>query len=346
MYGKFILMNDDGDDVFEPPREYWVMCIDYLIPHWDETLGRLVLNEDYLCFYAVDIDNDGIFNWHPELGFPEDDVWFESETWMTEQWHTIPDLYTDISIDQGTDESKHQLYMLTSSWYSDQSELRIPYYEDGALRENESDCYEFYIPDIVLNSPFPATVEIFLTHPHDIQNMFVWLSAYEGGPPLIKLDGTPAISATPYVNQQVITFDNITYPGKYWVCVHALNGTAWSEDLAPEPYDLYIYVIGQGSRVKFWYDPENCDDIYVSTTDLTCGETATCRKGDKNRDGTIDAIDLTGLADAWPPLGTYDVCFDFNDDGIINAIDLTGFAEHWGETYLIGSCSGTWQQWP
>jgi hypothetical protein len=338
--GKFILMNDDGDGVFEPLNdEYWVMCIDYVFPYFDPNLGRIVLMEDYLCFYAIDVDNDGIFNWHPWLGFPEDEYWFESETWMTEQWHTLPDLYTDISIDQGTDETKHQLYMLTSTWYSDQSQLRIPYYEDGALRNNQSDWYEFYVPDFLFNSPFPVTIEIFLYWIHDIQD--IELELYAG-------DRTTLLAGSYYAatSQEVISFE-VNSSGKYWVRVW---GVTLVEDLAPEPYDLYIEVRGQGARVKFWYDPENCDDIYVSTTDMICGESTVCRYGDIDGDGYIGPIDLTSLADAWGKSEGdqgYSDCFDFDGDNYIGPVDLSEFASHWGDTYTApgGPCSN-WGPWP
>jgi len=349
MYGKFQLMNDNGDGVWQD-GEYWVMTVDYLTYYWDNNLGRYVLNEDYLCFYAVDTDNDGTFWWIPPDPLSNDDPdeadeWVDWETWMTEQWHTIPDLYTDISIDQGTDEDKWQLYMLTSSWYSDQSQLRIPYYEDGAIRSGQEDWYEFYVPEILFTQPTPVTIEIFLYWTHDIQNLD--LELYDGN--RTALIANSNMSAT---SQEVISFP-ANHSGKYWV---RINGTLLVEDLAPEAYELYIEVRGQGARVKFWYDPENCDDIYVSTTDKICGvpDICPCRKGDIDKDCYIGPLDLTGFADAWgKSLGEqgYSDCFDMdNSGGTIDPIDLTIFADHWGEHYCDpscdGHCIGDWQEWP
>jgi hypothetical protein len=336
MYGKFVLIEDEnGDGNWTPNNdEYWVMTVDYLTYYWDQNLGRFVLNEDYLCLYAVDVDNDGNFSWHPTLGLPEDEEWEDWQTWMTEQWHTIPDLYTDISIDQGDDEDKHQLYMLTSSWYSDQSQIRIPYYEDGALRTGQADQYEFYVPDILFTQPTPVTIEIFLYWIHDIQDLDLVLIDAALGP--------IAVSNFTHTSQEVISFE-VNHSGKYFVVVEAAE---IQEDLAPEPYELYIEVRGQGARVKFWYDPEDCKDIYVNTA--PGNNDCPCYKGDCNNDCTINAIDLTYLAAAWPPLGTYNACVDFDNNGVINAIDLSSFAAHWGETYCdCAPCSAPpWQPWP
>jgi hypothetical protein len=343
MIGKFIQYDwdDDNDDD-------WIMCIDYvtLVPHMG--LEDWTLTEDYLCFFAVYNEALGRFLWLPDdfddslgsyAGAVQEytDNWVEWETWMTEQWHTIPDVYTDISIDQGTDDEKWQLYMLTSSWYAPEAELRVPYYEDGALRFNQTDQYEFAVPAELFYS-LDCTIEIFLYHAHDSQTILLELIAADG---VTVLDAD--ISAL--TSQCVISYVP-EYPGKYYVYITAIE--PWHEDIEPEAYELYIEVRGDGSRVKFWYDPESCEDLYVNTATAPTGGQCPCYKGDTNRDCKIDAIDLTGLAAAWPPMGTYDVCFDFNDDGVINAIDLTGFAEHWGETYCTcDACSGTsWQQWP
>ncbi len=42
-----------------------------------------------------------------------------SEIWQTEQWHTVPDLYTELQLPAG------QLYLLSSDWRSEQSEVNI-----------------------------------------------------------------------------------------------------------------------------------------------------------------------------------------------------------------------------
>ena len=349
MWGRFQLMEENDNGVWEDNGdEYWVMCVDYLGPYWDEDQGRFVLNEDYMCFYAVDVNNDGNFfwlpaGWEPEGEtqiIPEIDMWKDWEVWMTEQWHTIPDLYTDISINQGTDEDKHQLYMLTSSWYSDQSQLLIPYYEDGTITTTgQLEWFEFYVPEILFEQPSPVTIEIFLFWTHDIQDLN-----------LLLFDGTRNtgldISESVGVSQEVISYE-VTEHGKYWVQVYGENIIP---DLAPEWYNLYIEVRGQGARVKFWYDPEDCSDIYVNTWG---GGACNPGKGDINMDCIINFNDFVEFANSYNNPGAYTPCFDFDDDGDIDFTDFVEFANRYGlcscRTTNCPECScnptGNWVYW-
>jgi len=343
MRGKFVLYDWDDNGVDE-----WIMCVDYL--NLRETLwadGVAALNEDYMCFFAVDYDETGDYYWLPNNfndwqdnyaagpGQIYTDRWVEWETWMTEQFHTIPDVYTEISIDEGPDETKDQLYMLTSAWVSDQSQLRAIYYEDSYLRQTDDPhLYEFYVPAeffTIVNGGV-ANIEIFLTHTHDRQQILLEL-----------LDGTlnPLASDNPaYAHDCVISWP-VNEPGKYWVRISA--DAIWSPDLEPEYYNVTIEVRTQGARVKFWYDPDDTQDLYVNSV----GTPSDCiaGMGDYNKNGAVDFTDFVAFAQAYNNPGGYTECFDFDEDGDIDFTDFVAFAQRYPldscRTSNCPSCSGT-----
>ena len=84
-----------------------------------------------------------------------------NELWATEQFHTIPDQYTDLELPEG------QLYLLTTEWLSEESLLH------------------FYVPEDVLNGVIP---EVFRASPQ------WWLSLLRG---FMGFGGIPAPNVPP-----------------------------------------------------------------------------------------------------------------------------------------------------
>jgi hypothetical protein len=129
------------------------------------------LEEWFLCFYAgfefwMDIALDGANQfryvgdspspvtinggWDPADQYPGLPDWVKEvdhEVWMVEQFHTIPDQYTELGLpDDG------QLYLLTSSWYAEESKIWEAYlqYPYGYAFDTEFDIdYNKYLGERV-----------------------------------------------------------------------------------------------------------------------------------------------------------------------------------------------------
>jgi hypothetical protein len=113
------------------------------IDFWDFQDITGYLEEWFLCFYAgfdvratVGLDGANQFRysttggvadgpihggWDPADQYPMLPEWvkeIDHEVWMVEQFHTLPDQYTELGLpDDG------QLYLLTSSWYAAESKI-------------------------------------------------------------------------------------------------------------------------------------------------------------------------------------------------------------------------------
>jgi hypothetical protein len=339
MTGVFVEYDYDGDGDLE-----WIMTIDWLSifygvhTPWD----KFTLNEDYLCFFAVDEPAfEGIYLWDETVDDYED--W---EAWMTEQWHTLPDLYTEISIQQDDD----QLYMLTNDWWSDETVLRVPYYEDGAISNGTWYNFTFFVPTFTWFDSLEAT----LYHEFD-DNIIAFILTDPIGT-VIPVAGSPFQAFT---SKQSISIPGPLAPGYpafippgLWQV--SIFGTFIEPGQDPESFWVDIEVRSTAvERVKFWYDPGECDDIYVNTAIITdgAGGEDMCRKGDANQNCQIDFGDLDGFAQAF---GTssgeagYNVAFDFDDSGSVGFGDLDAFAQIFGQSYDdCTSCDAPpWQQWP
>jgi hypothetical protein len=84
-----------------------------------DCVGDLVANVPPLILRIIDEEREPQF-----FGELKEKYWnLEGpDRWATEQWHTLPDLFTDIQITSGSDK---QLSLLTSAWQSDQSRLHF-----------------------------------------------------------------------------------------------------------------------------------------------------------------------------------------------------------------------------
>jgi hypothetical protein len=337
--GFFVETDYDNDGLDE-----WIMTIDWLPFGWGSTndgpipgwpmFNHWNLPEDYLCFWAMDDDPiEGNFVWTEDY-----------EIWMTEQWHTLPDLYTEISINQDDD----QLVMLTNDWYSDETVVVVPYYEDGAIREGEVISFNFFVPTFTTWDQ----LDVWFFHEYD-DNIIQIQIIGPGGAPIL---GPGDFSQ--FTSKQSFTFPDPTLPfapvpwGLWTVFI---TGATIEPAQEPESWEMYIEVRSTSvQRVKFWYDPGDCEDIYVNTaiiTDGGAGGEDMCRKGDANQNCQIDVSDLDGFAQAFGTSSgqpAYNAVFDFDDSGSIGVADLDAFAQVFGQSYDdCTSCDAPpWQQWP
>jgi hypothetical protein len=340
--GFFVETDYDGDGDLD-----WIMTMDWLPFAWGKNpwfggniMGvfeeRWTVPEDYLCFFAIDDGPiDGSYIWT--------DDW---EAWMTEQWHTFPDLYTEISIQQDDD----QLCMLTNSWMSDESVIVVPYYEDGAISMGEWYNFSFFVPTFTL---FDQLYLEFMTE-WDDQYILIVLTDPIGN------TYSPVFTAGFEVLKQTISIPGLAAPAVplimpgLWTV--SINGILIDE--AQDPASFYCNIEVRSTaveRVKFWYDPGECDDIYVNTAIIQDGGSGgddMCRKGDGDRDMDVDIFDLDAFAQAYGATScaapNYDVDFDFDDDCDIDPIDLDRFANWaYGNTYGSGTCTAPpWEAWP
>ena len=207
----------------------WFLCF------WAEFVNdtELKLNDTHLDRYDSMLDTPPIElmgGWDPADRYPEFDFGEEWEVWMVEQWHTIPDQYTELGLpDDG------QLYLLTSSWWAGEAFIRD-----------------------------------------------AWLD----------------------------------YPYGY--------ATSSEHSIGYEEHT--------GDRVKFWYDPSDCKDIYVNTAWI--GEAPSARKGDFDGNDVIDFDDFIAFADCYGATSCVDPIYnaigDFNDDCKIDFDDFIAFADVYG----------------
>lgn len=218
----------DDEDLHVGYLSEWFLCF------WAEFYenATLELNDAALLEYQSIIEPPGQARswrggWDPAGQFDNISAGEDWEVWMVEQWHTIPDQYTELGLPDDD-----QLYLLTSSWYAGESIIREIWNEDH--------------------------------HPY----------AYDSE----------------------------------W----ELDWTDWT-----------------GERVKFWYDPGDCEDIYVNTAWIG-GEPHGGEKGDSDGDGDIDFDDFIAFSDAYDSCDgdqNYDVIFDFDDSDCIDFDDFIAFSD-------------------
>jgi hypothetical protein len=108
----------------------------------DGCAGDVEANVDPLLIEIVDEDRDEqLFGELKEKYWEREDEVIE-EIWVTEQFHIVPDRYTDLALPAG------QLYLLTSDWQSDQSWLHFYgcHPADGTLTQDQLSAWHPDIP--------------------------------------------------------------------------------------------------------------------------------------------------------------------------------------------------------
>ena len=142
-----------------------------------------------------------------------------NELWATEQFHVIPDQYTDLRLPEG------QLYLLTSAWQSRESLLH------------------FYVPDDVVAEVIPS---VFAFSPQQ------WLSLLRE---FLGYDGIPA----PNVYSETQGPDELR--------------EFFRRGLLAPFYDAWMGFFPV--RLKFWYNPDDPDDIYINQRTIAAPPTPT-----------------------------------------------------------------------
>jgi hypothetical protein len=310
MHGKFELYDWDDDGVDE-----FIMCYGQEVHpeqyfRWNRDIWLEIQNEvgflteDYLCFFAENTPGTNNYIWYDDY-----------EVWMTEQWHTIPDLYTELNFQYIPDDPNDytdQLYMLTSSWYAPETKIRIPYYEEGALGGAT------FVEIIPIYIPFTFA-----------DSMQIWLDGDDIAMTLYNPLGTAIIVGADEDNPITVW---TPMPGLWRLSVFD-NGIPIANE--PEEYSVLIEVRATGARVKFWYDPTDCDDIYVNTVVLgEHGPPPSGTKGDFDDDGCIDNYDFAMFGLAYGSQlgdGNYNALADFDDDGFVDNYDFAMFGLIYGQ---------------
>ena len=253
------------------------------------------------------------------------------EQWSTEQWHTMPDQYTELQLPAG------QLYLLTSDWSSDQS--RAAYYGCHPSYESQSDLNGAHaaIPDVntilteshqefaTASEKYPQRVK-FLYDPQDSKDIYVNTWSGPGPTPTptptlipggvgvitgtIKLQGRGPLHGTDYSGALVeatgvTTTDTTTTDA---------SGCFALSDLPGGPYDVTAAMGGYLDAV------ETGVDVYGGTaTGLPAWKLL---GGDALYDCVVNVFDLvtvTSQYDSAPYPGSF---ADINGSGIIDIFDV------------------------
>jgi hypothetical protein len=270
-----------------------IMCIDTLL----QEPKQITPLSDNICLFAEGIQSDAnkwIYRWDNDY-----------EVWMTEDWHTLADEYLELNFNYS---KNNQKYLLTSGWYSPEANMRIPYYESGALKNGKNSSIELFVPNdmdklkIVLRwENCDSTLDIKLVEP----------------------DGT-----TKYIPGGYTMATDTIYNPMDGLWLLEVIGTSIPPEIGPEQYLLTVEVKKIGTRVSFWYDQNDFKDIYVNRIIFEDGEEPDIQKGDFDGNGCIDDFDFSqfglsyGLCSSHP---YYNVIGDFNDDGCVDSYDFGQF---------------------
>ena len=220
---KMLYMTWYRDETYlDPDNGYideWFLCFWAEFENTTDLTLHQTDNDKYSNVATPNENDTWIGGWDPFDIYEDVDVGEEWEAWMTEQWHTMPDQYTEITLPGG------QLYLLTSSWYA---------------------------------------------------------------------------------------------PEAIWRTVNEEDKGKTGE-------------LNVGSRFKFWYNPEDCDDIYVNTAWVGAPPTPELMEGDVNGDGCVDIIDAMWIAQYTVGARTLTAenltCADVNDDGNVTIVDASWIAQ-------------------
>jgi hypothetical protein len=318
-----------------------VLCIDWLPYGWGNVPWSLP--EDYLCLYAINTTNASLnatFGWNKDISdiIDLEEHPYPYEAWMTEQFHTFPDLYTEIDFKYMEDD-KDQKYMLTSSWTSWQSHIRVPYYFSGAGYDDDDFELFAYVP------PGYVYIEAILYLDNDGYEVELDMES----PNNIHGDDSDNHGESFFVSVQDADVDGLE-PG-LWSFEIDIESNAIDNEFGPCGWELYIEVRTLGSRVKFWYDPDDSKDIYVNTAPCPTGDGEVppdnCMKFDADMDCDIDFSDLIAFALAYQTPANYNPAFDNDDDGTVDFDDLILFALNYNYDGGCASCDAPpWQPWP
>jgi len=153
----------------------------YDTPGWAESVAVGVVGVPY-AFVADGSAGLRIINVAaPALPFEAGFYDGELERWHTEQWHTMPDRYTELALPAG------QKYLLTSDWLSDQS--RVSYYgcDPGFRTQDELSALRPDIPRVNIIS----TSRVTCTWVYNITQTFF---APDAAPPTLPMTTTWAVT--------------------------------------------------------------------------------------------------------------------------------------------------------
>jgi hypothetical protein len=158
-----------------------------------DCMGVVESNVDPLLIRIVDEDRDEQF-----FGELKEKYWEYGgeELWSTEQFHTLPDKYTDLELPAG------QLYLLTSDWESDQSWAH--YYGCDSINDTQDELSGLHpaIPGPNSDTLVPSLEPFFIASVTDTLRVKFWYDP-EDSKDIYKNTGyigptpTPTVTSTP-----------------------------------------------------------------------------------------------------------------------------------------------------
>jgi hypothetical protein len=241
----------------------------------------------------------------------------DGELWQTEQWHVVPDEYTELRLPAG------QKYLLTSNWLSDQSELVT--YLCGA--EAESSLSNLQQPPRVM----------FWYDPEDTRDIYVntWVGPGPGPTPTPTPSPTPPPGGTGTISGKVKLQGRTNHSGVEVRAggVSAFSGSDGHYTISGVPvgtHDVVAEMDGYLDHVK--------GSVVLTADHILVLPDVQLRGGDANNDCMVNIFDLVIVGWNYGTKPPTDLRADINGNGEVDIFDLVMVGVN-----LDQACPGVWE---
>jgi hypothetical protein len=304
--------------------------------------GELIKPVRPLEVRIVDEDREPQF-----LGELKEKYWEEiarppEEVWQTEQWHTVPDQYTEVQLPQG------QKYLLTSDWESDES--RVHYYTccddwPDPMEQCHPDIPSpnTFLPDCTNQSPYfeatsrqPLRVK-FWYDPADTRDIYVntWQGPWPQPTPTPTPSPTPPPGATGTITGKVILQGRTNHSGAV-VTAGGVSATSNSSG-----YYTLSGVPAGTSSVAADMDPGYLEhvrtNVVLMPNDLLVLPDVLLLGGDTDDNCLVNLFDLVKVSNNYGSSPPSHPQADINGNGVVDIFDLVLVGVNFDQ-----ACPGPW----